>query len=69
MTKIKVYIEREEKTKTVSLDGIPTVRMLLEHLKINPVTVITTKNGEVCEADEMLSSRDNVKIISVVSGG
>jgi sulfur carrier protein ThiS len=68
MTKLKVYLEREDKTKTVNIKK-PTVENLLKELKINPVTVIVTKNNEVCTEIETLNSKDNIKIISVVSGG
>ncbi len=68
MAKIKVYLEREDKTKTINLKK-PTVENLLKELKINPVTVIVTKNNEVCTEKDSLNSKDNIKIISVVSGG
>ena len=68
MTKLKVYLERVDKTKTVNIKK-PTVENLLKELKINPVTVIVTKNNEVCTEIETLNSKDNIKIISVVSGG
>ena len=64
MAKIKVYLEREDKTKTINLKK-PTVENLLKELKINPVTVIVTKNNEVCTEKDSLNSKDNIKIISV----
>jgi sulfur carrier protein ThiS len=68
MTKIKAYIERDDKNVEISLSN-PTIKSLLEHLKINPVEVIVTKNNEVCIDEEKISQKDKIKIISVVSGG
>tara|TARA_Y100000310_G_scaffold344387_1_gene456896 strand:+ start:2967 stop:3176 length:210 start_codon:yes stop_codon:yes gene_type:complete len=69
MVKFKAYIERDEITKELNLDGSPEVKDLLNALDINPVSVIVTKNGEVCTEDEKISPNDKLKIISVVSGG
>ena len=69
MVKFKAYIERDEITKELKLDGSPEVKDLLNALDINPVSVIVTKNGEVCTEDEKISPNDKLKIISVVSGG
>ncbi len=69
MGKIKVYLERDEKTLEVSDTGIKTISDLLEKLEINPITVVVTKNNEVSVEQEKISSKDMIKIISVVSGG
>jgi len=66
--KLKVYLEREEKSKIVELNNA-TVKNLLEKLGINSVTVIVVKNGEVCVEDAKLNAKDKVKIISIVSSG
>lgn len=69
MSKIKVYLERDEKTIEISLKNINNIGDLLKHLKINPVTVVVTKNNEVSTEQERITSKDKIKIISVVSGG
>lgn len=69
MGKITVYLERDEKTVEVSLKNINNIGDLLKHLKINPVTVVVTKNNEVSVEQEKITSKDKIKIISVVSGG
>ncbi len=46
-----------------------TVLELLNKLNINPETVIVTKNNELVNQEEKLDNKDNVKILSVVSGG
>jgi len=66
MPKLKIYLEREDKNKTVSAN---TVAKALEKLKINPTTVIVSKNNELVTLDEKLSTKDNIKIIPVISGG
>ncbi len=64
---MKVYIERQNKTKTVQFKG--KVKDLLKKLSINPVVVLVVRNNELLAEDEMLKNTDHVKIISVVSGG
>lgn len=59
-----------EKTKsTVIYDKACTAQELLKHLQINPATVLIVKNGEVILPDEALSETDEIKLLSVVSGG
>jgi len=70
MPKFKVYIERDNKHVEVSLNSNKsTIRDLLLKLSINPVEVIVTLNNEVCVEDETVSTNDEIKVISVVSGG
>lgn len=63
---MKVYIEREDREREVKAK---TVKELLKKLNINPITVIVAKNNELVTDDEKLSERDEVKIMSVISGG
>lgn len=63
---MKVYIEKDD--KKVSADA-KTVRELLGKLKINPVTVLVVRNSEMVTEGAKLSPKDEVKILSVVSGG
>lgn len=63
---MKVFIEKTNKTITTSAK---TVKELLTKLKINPTTVLVTKNNELVLDEEKLSNKDNIKILSVVSGG
>lgn len=69
MSKIKVYLERDEKTLEIESKGIETISDLLQKLEINPITVVVTKNNEVSIEQTKISSKDIIKIISVVSGG
>lgn len=63
---MKVFIEKTNETKEIEAK---TVKELLLKLKINLTTVIVTKNNELVTEDQNLSSKDEVKILSVISGG
>ncbi len=63
---MKVFIDKTNETKELEAE---TVSELLSKLKINPTTVIVTKNNELITEEEKLSSKDEIKILSVVSGG
>lgn len=63
---MKVFIEREDKEVNVKAK---TVKELLKKLNINPVTVIVAKNNELVTDDTKLSEKDDIKLISVISGG
>lgn len=67
--KIKVFYDRENKEKIIELDNNSTVKELLKKININPVTVIVSKNNNIIMEDEKLNEKDDVKIISVISGG
>ncbi len=63
---MKVFIDKTNETKELEAK---TVNELLSKLKINPTTVIVTKNNELVTEDKGLSSEDEIKILSVISGG
>ncbi|MBR9699353.1 MoaD/ThiS family protein [Candidatus Woesearchaeota archaeon] len=63
---MKAFIEREN--KLLELEA-KTGKELLDSLQINPATVLLVKNNEVILPEEKLSETDEVKILSVVSGG
>ncbi|MBI2110088.1 MoaD/ThiS family protein [Candidatus Woesearchaeota archaeon] len=42
---------------------------LLKLLKINPVTVIVSKNKKIVVEETPINSKDRIEIYSVVSGG
>lgn len=64
---MKVFIESNNKTKTMKFSG--TAASLLKKLSINPETVIISKNNEIITDDEKLSDKDEIKLLSVISGG
>ena len=67
--KIKVFVDKENKDKTMELSGNSTVLSLLNELKINPVTVIVSRDNELILEDEKLNDNDKIKVLSVISGG
>ena len=67
--KIAVFIDRENKNISAELDVDSPVSDLLKKLKINSVTVIVSRNNELILEDEKLNDRDEIKILSVISGG
>lgn len=71
MTKISVhvFIDRENKTTNIELSNNALVIDLLNKLKINPVTVIVSRNNELILEDEKLNEGNEIKILSVISGG
>ena len=64
---MKVFIEAENKNKKLKFNG--TATQLLSKLKINPETVLVAKNDELVSEDEKLEDNDDIKLLSVISGG
>ena len=67
--KVSVFIDRENKNATLELENNSAVRDLLKKININPVTVIVSRNNELILEDEKLNDKDEIKILSVISGG
>ncbi len=65
---LTVFIERENLWKKVKFPGT-SVKELLRHLKINPEVVIVARNNQVLTEEERLKPKDEIEILSVVSGG
>jgi len=65
---MKVYIEKDNRSLDIDEKKIRGDE-LLKVLKINPSSVILVKNDEVVLEDEIFENDDDVKILSVVSGG
>ena len=67
--KLKIFIEKENKNKTIILKENSKILDILTELKINPVTIIAVKNNEVVTEHETVSKNDKLELLSVVSGG
>ncbi|HLC50246.1 MAG TPA: MoaD/ThiS family protein [Candidatus Nanoarchaeia archaeon] len=67
--KVSVFVDKENKKIKVDLSKDSSVADLLESLKINPVTVIVSRNNELILEDEKLNNNDEIKVLSVISGG
>lgn len=66
---VDVFIDRDDSRKTVELNDGAVVSDLLKKLSINPVTVIISRNNELILEEEKLKNYDEIKILSVISGG
>lgn len=62
-----VHIEKLDRTEELDFKG--KVSGLLEKLKINPETVLVARENELLIADDELSDSDEIRLLSVVSGG
>lgn len=62
---VRVILDGEE--RRLSHEG--SIRDLITTLEINPETVIVVKNGEVVTDAESCSGDDEIRLLSVVSGG
>ena len=69
MINVSVFIDRENRNAILKLGQSSIVSDLLKELKINPVTVIVSRNNELILEDEKLNNNDEIKILSVISGG
>ncbi len=59
----------EFRDKTYRFERRISVQKLLDELKVNPARVLVARNGKLVTKEETLEPEDNVRIISVVSGG
>ena len=67
--KVNVFVDRNNLSKTVELEYGTSVADLLNKMKVNPVTVIVSRNSELILEDEKLNDNDEIRILSVISGG
>ena len=66
---VNIFVDRENKNASLELGSNSKVADLLKELNINPVTVIVSRNNELILEDEELKNNDEIKILSVISGG
>ena len=69
MINVNIFIDRENKNTKLELNNNSIVADLLNKLNINPVSVIISRNNELILEDEKLNNNDEIKILSVISGG
>ena len=63
---MKVFIDKTNEYKEVRSK---TLKEILKELNINPTTVIITKNNELITEDSNIKETDEIKFLSVISGG
>lgn len=66
--KLKVFNEKTQEELEIEFQGT-TVQELLKQIKVNSETVLIVRNDEVITLDETLQNNDNIKLLSVISGG
>lgn len=64
--KVNVFIERFNETKELDVDSISE---LFKKLNVDQNTVLITRNNELLTEDEVLNENDEIKLLSVISGG
>jgi sulfur carrier protein ThiS len=68
MVRVKVFIERTNKTLVVNAKS-STAKGLLDQLHLNEEEVIVVRNNTVILVDDIIRDNDTIKILSVISGG
>lgn len=66
---MKVFIQRLRETRVVDLEENSRIEDLLKTLRISSSEVIPVKKGVIVTEKEPLKEGDEVKLLSVVSGG
>ncbi|MBU2496648.1 MAG: MoaD/ThiS family protein [Nanoarchaeota archaeon] len=66
---IKVFLEKQNKEKNVSINENSTIRELMKILEINASEVIVVRNNEIITEKEKIKPKDTIKFLSVISGG
>jgi len=64
--KIKVFIERTNKKVMVNAKNF---NELFKKIKVDPNTVIITRKNELITEKAKLNNNDEIKLLSVISGG
>lgn len=64
---MNIFIERSNTLKTVQFSG--KVKALIKKLELNTETILITRNKELVTEEDILKNTDEIKILSVISGG
>jgi len=67
--RVKVFIQRLRENRVLDLDENSRIEELLKILGINPSEVVPVKNGVIVTEKEAVREGDEIKLLSVVSGG
>lgn len=66
---MKIFIEKDAKTINYKVNGKKIVSDVLKELKISTSSVIIVKNNAICLENSIVTDADDIKLLSVVSGG
>jgi len=64
-----VFIQRIGETRLIELEENSNIEKLLKILGISPSEVVPVKNGIIVTEKEVLRDGDEIRLLSVVSGG
>lgn len=64
---MNIFIERSKKNVKIKFKG--KVTTLLKKLGLNPETVLVTRNKILLTEEDVVNNSDELKILSVISGG
>lgn len=64
---MKVFLERTQEDKDINFSG--KAKDLIVSLGMNVEELLIIKNGELVTEEEDLSNSDEIKLLSVISGG
>jgi sulfur carrier protein ThiS len=67
--RVKVFIQRLRETRIIDLEEDSRIEDLLKILRISASEVVPVRNGLIVTEKELLREGDEVKLLSVVSGG
>ncbi|MBS3095198.1 MoaD/ThiS family protein [Candidatus Woesearchaeota archaeon] len=66
MPNVNIFIERENIKKRLNAKSIEDI---MKKFKINPEVVLIAKNNELVTKNAKIKENDDIKFISVISGG
>ena len=66
---VHVFYDREHTRSNIQLENKARVKDLLKKMDINPLTALVSRNDSLLLEDESLDDSDEIKLISVISGG
>ena len=66
---MELYFEKGDITKNIQLKSPTTLKQILKQENISIESIILVKNDQVCLEETIVSNKDKIKLLSVVSGG
>jgi len=64
---MKIFVERKNENLAFEFSG--TVKALLSKIGVNPEEVLVVRGGELITLDDAVSNDDELRLLSVISGG
>jgi len=64
---VRVFLERENRTESIGFEG--SAKELCDKMGVNVQTVVIVKNNGIITESDDIKDNDEVKLLSVISGG